>query len=265
MSTITVKIPGGLSSSSKMSKKGWKCWAKILTSVDTPAKSGFSFHGEFASIGATVECNLGDVLLHVDDSSSSGIAVVMANAKGEGWLSWQDSTSDGKWAGVLAKTAREFLAIDPDERVRRVAGQIADESDESRLARGAKALSAEGRDYYTRLAGRSIQPATHETPVEADVEPTEPHADADPSGDNPLIAGLADLLRQAIAAERDRLVGRQRAGQDSSRQSIIDRMGEQYRQVYQVAIDSGLDRIPGQEVARVLRSNLATAIGPTVA
>ena len=117
--TVTVLVPGASASSSKMSKKGWKCWAKWLSSVDSPAKDGYAYHGEFASVGSRVECELGDVLLHVDQSSNSGIGVVMTNSAGKAFFRWVDATSDAKWAGSLAKAARRLLKMTRQERIAR--------------------------------------------------------------------------------------------------------------------------------------------------
>ena len=160
--TVTVLVPGASASSSKMSKKGWKCWAKWLSSVDSPAKDGYAYHGEFASVGSRVECELGDVLLHVDQSSNSGIGVVMTNSAGKAFFRWVDATSDAKWAGSLAKAARRLLKMTRQERIAAEAAAIAAETDEERIARGAKPLGDVAREYYRKLAGQQSETAAEQ-------------------------------------------------------------------------------------------------------
>jgi|GEM_PF-6106214 len=115
---VTVKIPGPSASRSKMQKKGWKCWCKNLAEVATPANNGYAYLGEFVSVDAVAELAVGDVLLHVDESSNSGIGVVQP----DGEVSWEKVTNDAKWVGPLAATARKLLAMTPAERVRPKAG-----------------------------------------------------------------------------------------------------------------------------------------------
>jgi len=55
---------------------------------------------------------------------------------------------------------------------------------------------------------------------------------------DPVLAQSADVLRRQIAARRDTLVCRQRRQWSAARQRIIDAMGVQYRQVYQVELDT---------------------------
>lgn len=53
-----------------------------------------------------------------------------------------------------------------------------------------------------------------------------------------VMSTAAQLLRKQIAVKRDCLVGRQRRQFSPSRQMIIDRLGEQYRDVYAVQLDT---------------------------
>ena len=115
---VRVSVPSESASRSKMQKKGWKCWCKNVSSIDTPANSGFAWQGEFVTTGATIELTPGDVLLHVDQSSSTGIGIVLPS----GGIFWAETTGADKWSGVLAKPARRWLAMPTKERI--VAAQI---------------------------------------------------------------------------------------------------------------------------------------------
>lgn len=121
--SVLVKIPGASASSSKMSKKGWKCWAKWLSSVATPANDGYAYEGEFTTPGSEVEAEFGDVLLHVDQSNSADLGIVMPSSSGQAFIRWiADASSEGrKWCGPLAKPARTLLAMSTQERLAHVA------------------------------------------------------------------------------------------------------------------------------------------------
>jgi hypothetical protein len=153
--SVLVKIPGPSASSSKMAKKGWKCWAKWLTDVATPANDGYAYQGEFTPPGDSVEAELGDVLLHVDQSATSDLGVVMPNTKGEAWIRWvADASSEGRrWCGPLAKPARRLLGMSAAERMAEIAGQL--------LAEHAAEPKANWTDetvaHYTQLAGRGTE------------------------------------------------------------------------------------------------------------
>ena len=116
---MTVAIPDASASRSKMSKKGWKCWAKELTHVNSPANTGYDFDGEFCGVGSSRECEAGTVILHVDQSGSADLGVVYPNMSGNGRIRWVASAdSDGrKWCGPLGKPARRLLCMTPAERV----------------------------------------------------------------------------------------------------------------------------------------------------
>ena len=58
---------------------------------------------------------------------------------------------------------------------------------------------------------------------------------------DPQAAWLAESLRGELAARRDQLIGRQRRRYDPDRQSLIDQLGEDYRNVQDIAIRSGRD------------------------
>ncbi len=148
---VTVRIPGPTASRSKMQKKGWKCWAKWLSSVATPANDGYAYEGEFTQIEAHVEAAVGDVLLHVDQSDCAAVGVVMLNSRGTGFIRWVDrANSDGrKWCGPLAKTARKMLAMSPEERIRHVAGLIAADRPDDR--------TDEVQAYYANMASGDAQ------------------------------------------------------------------------------------------------------------
>lgn len=115
--TVAVKIPGPMASRSKMARKGWKCWAKRLSSVAKPASDGYAYEGEFIGVGTTIETEAGDVILHVDQSGSAGIGVVCVRAC-EGFISWLDTAdaSGRNWCGALGATTRKLLAMSADER-----------------------------------------------------------------------------------------------------------------------------------------------------
>lgn len=152
--TIIVSIPDASASRSKMQKKGWKCWAKWLTNVATPANDGYAYEGEFTSPGSQVECEIGDVLLHVDQSSSAGVGVVMQNKSGKAFIKWIASadSESRKWCGPLAKPSRQLLAMSQDERIKWVAGFILD-------ADRSEPLAEEVAAYWSHVAGRDTQPA----------------------------------------------------------------------------------------------------------
>lgn len=84
---------------------------------------------------------------------------------------------------------------------------------------------------------------------------------------DPTICSSADALRRQIAAKRDCLVGRQRRKYSAARQRTIDQLGDQYRQVFQLAFDTGIgpelkiehkavknDDDPAEAVCRIVAS-----------
>jgi hypothetical protein len=234
--TVNVAIPDASASRSKMGKKGWKCWAKQLTAVDTPANNGYAYHGEFVPIGTTMELTPGDVILHVDQSNTADMGVVLVNAAHKGVIKWLASAdSDGRrWCAPLAKTARNLLGMTTDERIRHVAAIIAAEESPDR--------PASVQAYWAALAD---PPAP-----EADPEPDEsPAADALSVMPFPPIAVLADSLRGAIASRRDRLEGLQRRQHDPARQAEIDMLARDYDAVYALALRAGIDALPATDIA----------------
>lgn len=110
--SVRVSIPGPYGSRSKMQRKGWKCWAKRIAHVNDPANSGYDWEGEFLAVGTVAELTAGDIVLHVDESSSSAVGVVMP----DGGIEWLRSTH-GKWASDLAATARKALAMETKDRL----------------------------------------------------------------------------------------------------------------------------------------------------
>lgn len=58
---------------------------------------------------------------------------------------------------------------------------------------------------------------------------------------DPQAAWLAEALRGEIASRRDALIGRQRRRYSPDRQALIDRLGDDYRTVQDIAIRSGRD------------------------
>ncbi len=162
---ITVNIPSESASRSKMQKKGWKCWAKILTSVKSPANDGFAFEGQFVTAGTTVEVEPGDVILHCDQSASADIGVAYAQSNGKGAIRWLKSAdSEGrKWCATLGQTARKLLALAADERLKQVAVSLLDSFGPDK--------NPAVRAYYERLADRE--------PVATEPVATEPVATDD--------------------------------------------------------------------------------------
>lgn len=148
--TITVSIPDATASRSKMQKKGWKCWAKILSSVANPANDGYAYDGEFTSVGATIEAEVGAVILHVDQSGAARVGVVMVNKAGKGFIKWvETATSDGrKWCGTLGRPSRTLLNMPTEERVRHVAELMAKDRPFDR--------TDEVQAYYETLAGITV-------------------------------------------------------------------------------------------------------------
>jgi hypothetical protein len=145
--THLISIPGAAASRSKMQKKGWKCWAKWLSEVATPANDGYAYSGEFTTPGSDVECDIGGVLLHVDQGGTAALGVAMLNSKGEPFFKWiADASSEArKWCGPLAKPARQLLAMNVDERIKHVAGIIAADAKPD--------WTASVQDYWNALAG----------------------------------------------------------------------------------------------------------------
>ncbi len=160
----TVKIAGPSASRSKMQSKGWKCWAKWLTSVASPANDGFAYEGEFADTDATVEASVGDVLLRVDQSSVAKIGVVMVNRLGEGYVRYvAEANSDArKWCGPLARHARKLLAMPVEDRIRHVAKLIAETPSDKR--------TPEVQAYWEEMAGIQATPAEPVDPRAAAIE-----------------------------------------------------------------------------------------------
>jgi hypothetical protein len=143
--TIAIKIPGAAASHSKMQRKGWKCWAKVLTNVKTPANTGYDYEGSWITLGAVAELELGDVVLHVDDSSDAGVGVLIIGSKGTGYIHWM-RTTQGKWAGALAATARKLLSMPVQDRVKAAAQHCLDG------LRADSETSPEKLHYYETLA-----------------------------------------------------------------------------------------------------------------
>lgn len=190
--SVLVKIPGATASSSKMSKKGWKCWAKIVTAVASPANDGYAFSGEFVSTGTTIEARTGDVLLHVDQSDSAGIAIIAKNRIGEGTIRWiATASSDGRaWCATLGREARELLAMSRAERLAVAAADVLDDTGR------AKPLTPEAVAYWSAIAGRDVAPAADPSPAS---EPTTPPDAATVAYDS-IVAILATLSADERAA-----------------------------------------------------------------
>jgi hypothetical protein len=112
IAVVQVLIPGPSASRSKMQKKGWKCWAKRVLGVKSPANSGYDWEGDFLAVGQCAEMRVGDVVLHVDDSGNSGVGLVQP----DGTIEWEE-TCHGKWASALAAPARRLLALAPEQRI----------------------------------------------------------------------------------------------------------------------------------------------------
>lgn len=66
-------------------------------------------------------------------------------------------------------------------------------------------------------------------------------ADQFPVHPDPQAAWMAESLRGEIAARRDFLIGRQRRHYSHDRQALIDRLGDDYRNVQDIAIRAGRD------------------------
>ncbi len=187
MNTLITLIPSESASRSKMAKKGWKCWAKILSSVATPANNGYAFEGQFVGVGTKLEVDSGDVLLHVDQSSNAGVAVIVPKEGGEnGYIWWSETaSSDGqKWCASLGREARKLLAMTVEERIRYAAGYMVDD----RPADRNDATQA----HYERLAGRSGKtPAAQPTATAAVVAP-----DAAPSPRDLALVAIRRLMAE---------------------------------------------------------------------
>lgn len=158
MSIVTVMVPGPSGSRSKMQKKGWKCWAKVLSDVKEPANTGYDYEGELLSVGSRHEVELGSVILHIDQSSNNGVGVVMpkAGAEDRGVIKWRKTTCAARWAGDLARDARRLLKMTPEERVLDTARRLAANQD----------LADEERAHYAAIVARMTPTAAAEAPVE---------------------------------------------------------------------------------------------------
>jgi hypothetical protein len=158
MSIVQINVPGPSASRSKMQKKGWKCWAKLITSIAEPAKDGYSWAGEFLTVGAMAECENGSLLLHVDDSSSHGVGVIVQTKSGKSRIVWMAGTSS-RWATALARTARTLLAMTCEERIRAAAkARLAEIVDDA-------SIPSEVRQYWEALAGQPEMPAENTAPA----------------------------------------------------------------------------------------------------
>lgn len=233
---INVEIPGPSASTSKMSRKGWKCWGKRLTHVRTPANDGYAFEGEFVGISSTMELTVGDVILHVDQSSSATLGVVMVNRLGKGFIKWvADADSDGrKWCGPLARPARRWLDMDVEDRVRHVAQLILDQDTDNEL-------KPESREYWQSLVSPpSAEPTATEATAPAKVTP------------DALVCVLANALRNVLASRRDEMVRRQTKEHNADRQAAIDILGDEYRAVYEIALRAGLETITDEQLTGAL-------------
>jgi hypothetical protein len=146
---VQVFIPGPSASRSKVQKKGYKCWCKKLTSVKSPARTGYDYEGEFLGVEKTVELNVGDVILHIDESGSNGIGIIVPVPDNSDYrpIVWVTSTS-GSWAGALAGVARDYLAMSPEDRVKRAV--------EKRVSN--PNISEDVRAFYMDLLNQSPAP-----------------------------------------------------------------------------------------------------------
>jgi hypothetical protein len=137
--SLATKIPGASASTSKMSKKGWKCWALRVTKV---TKVGVPFEGDRLQTGAVVSMEPGDILLHVDDSSMHGIGVILPRPDGEqGEISWIETASDSH--SMLTAAAMKLVAMSPAERISLGATELLKDVDD---------VPAEARPHYQKLA-----------------------------------------------------------------------------------------------------------------
>lgn len=166
MTTIQVFVPSEAASRSKMQKKGWKCWAKLLSGVASPANDGYAFSGDWLTCGCDAECSPGDVILHIDQSSSAGVGVVYPDSAGKGCIRWlKTANSDGrKWCASLGKVAREWLAKSAGDRLIKVAELKIEENEAGPTE---KKWKPEVRAHYVAMAGRS--PETAEVAPEIDL------------------------------------------------------------------------------------------------
>lgn len=155
MTTVQINVPGHSASQSKMQKKGWKCWAKKIDSVDEKVKDGYSYHGDFIATGSTVELDVGDIFVHVDQSSTADLYVVCVNRHGDGFIKQIDSVNCGSWAVSLANTAREWMKMSVEERISKVAKILLAEHAESPKPK----WTPETVTYYQNLAGVTQLPA----------------------------------------------------------------------------------------------------------
>ena len=228
---INVEIPGPSASSSKMSKKGWKCWGKQLINVKSPANDGYAYEGEFVGISSTMELPVGDVILHVDQSSSANIGVVMVNRLGQGFIEWvADASSAGrKWCGLLAGPARRWINMTVEDRVRQVAQLYVERRDE---------LEPETLEYWQSL----VTSPSDESTVTKGTEVTKVTPDA-------LVCVLANALRNVLASRRDEMVRRHAKEHNADRQVAIDAIGDEYRSAYAVALRAGLETLTDEQLA----------------
>jgi hypothetical protein len=134
---LSTLIPDHAASRSKMSQKGWKCWAMRVTSVKSGA---MPFDGDRLTPGTSVMLEAGDVVIHIDQSSRCTLYTVVPNIDGtEGRLPDMAVATNPEG---LAGAARNLLAAAPSQRIAMGAKQFLleafvepDTNDEERASR----------------------------------------------------------------------------------------------------------------------------------
>lgn len=110
--SVEVRIPGPSASTSKMAKKDWKCWAKVVEELTQPKPgqptTAENYVGTRLSYGVT-PLPVGAVVLHYDDSSEHGVGVVTA----DGEIEWEETCHGEGWPVALRAATKRLLAAAP--------------------------------------------------------------------------------------------------------------------------------------------------------
>lgn len=134
-------------------------WIKTVTSVDSRANSGFDWHGEFIK-GSLIDLEPGTLLLHCTTVGGKkhpvkdvDLEIVMPNAE----LLWIEGRRDNEWAAEMRSTARKYLDMPADKRIKTAAAATIEQWNDTLKKRREKLASVLAiYDDLHALAARSF-------------------------------------------------------------------------------------------------------------
>lgn len=90
-----------------------KAWAKALTNVSTPARTGMDFHGEFLKLGVPQEVEPGQLIIRIDPDGQASFRVACENSKGDfaAVLLATSSSDKGAWCSTFAALYRQLEGL----------------------------------------------------------------------------------------------------------------------------------------------------------